>query len=368
MWRVFRPDSIAVLEDRRARKSLARYFAVMEGRLPARFLVSKHVPVSVKLSVSDEELWSAHERGLKEFRKLLANVDSGRVKLEDVKLEDVKKPGVSLLDLKVKLARRILKSCHFCERRCGVDRTAGKRGVCGVGERSRMASEFMHYGEESVLVPSYTIFFAGCTFHCQFCQNWDISQFPDSGVEVSQQTLARLIEEAQKDGARNVNFVGGEPTPNLHTILETLNECKVSIPSIFNSNMYCSMEAMELLFGVTDVYLTDFKYGSNECALRYSKVPNYFEVVARNHRLAFADAELIIRHLVLPANLECCTRPVLEWVVRNLGGMVRTNVMNQYRAEAMAYNYPEISRRLTAAEFEKALEIARDVGLQNLEP
>lgn len=360
---MFRPDSIAVLKDELARKSLDRYFAVMEGRLPARFLVSKRVPISVKRSASDEDLWSAHERGLKKFRKLIADIDSRRVKLEDIK-----KPEMSLLDLKVELARRILKSCHFCERRCGVDRTAGKRGVCGVGERSRVASEFMHHGEESVLVPSYTIFFAGCSFHCQFCQNWDISQYPDSGVEVSPQTLARLIEGARKDVARNVNFVGGNPDPNLHTILEALNECKVSIPSVWNSNMFYSFETAKLLFGTQDVYLTDFKWYSNDCALRYSKVPKYFEVVSRNHRLAFADAELIIRHLVMPSHISCCTEPILRWIVKNLGPMVRTNIMNQYRPCYLADKYPEINRRITSEEYERALEIARDVGLRNLEP
>jgi len=357
MWRIFRTDAVAVLKDERARKSLARYFAVMEGKLPARFLVCKRVKVKVDLSVSDEELWRAHERGLKEFRKLLSRIDAGKAKLEDLK-----QPETSLLDLKVELARRILKSCHFCERRCGKDRTAGEVGVCGVGERSRIASEFMHHGEESVLVPSYTIFFTGCSFHCQFCQNWDISQYPNSGVEVSPQTLAKLIEGAKRDGARNVNFVGGNPDPNLHTILAALNECEASIPSVWNSNMYCSLEAMKLLFGTHDVYLTDFKYGNDECALRYSKVPNYFKVVTRNHKLAFADAELIIRHLVLPGGLECCTRP------DNLGSMVRTNVMNQYRPEAKAHEYPEISSRLTGDEFRRALEIAREVGLKNLEP
>ena len=352
-----------MLKDERARKSLARYFAVMGGRLPARFLVSKRVPVSAKLSASDEDLWGAHEQGLKEFRKLLDDVDSGRVKLEDVK-----KPEVSLLDLKVELARRILKSCHFCERRCEVDRTAGKRGVCGVGERSRVASEFMHYGEESVLVLSYTIFFTGCTFHCQFCQNWDISQFPKSGVEVSPQTLARLIEGAKRDGARNVNFVGGNPDPNLHTILETLNECKVSLSSVWNSNMYYSLEAAKLLFGVVDIYLTDFKWYQNSCALRYSKVPKYLEIVARNHRLAFADSELIIRHLVMPGHVECCTRPILKWIADNLGPMVRTNIMDQYTPHYLADKYPEINRRITSEEYERALEIARDMGLRNLEP
>jgi putative pyruvate formate lyase activating enzyme len=358
---VLRPDSIAVLKDERARRSLSRYFAVMEGQLPARFLVSKRVPISVKRSASDEELWSAHERGLKEFRKLLANIDLGKVELEDVK-----RPNTSLLDLKVELARRILKSCHFCERRCGVDRKAGERGFCGVGERSRVASEFMHHGEEPELVPSYTIFFNGCTFKCQYCQNWDISQFPEAGVEVSPQTLAKLVENARREGARNVNWVGGEPTPNLHNILVVLNECEVSIPSVWNSNFYMSPEAMKLLSGTQDVYLTDFKYGNDACALKYSKAPNYWEVVTRNHKLAFADAELIIRQLVLPANVECCTRPVLGWIAKNLGNTVRVNLMDQYRPEANAYEYPEISRRLNAGEFKKALEIARDVGLKNV--
>ncbi len=363
MWQVYRPDAVAVLRDRKAREALGRYFAVMEGRLPARFLVSKRVETKADLSAADEELWEAHERGLKEFRKLLADVDGGKVKLEDLK-----QPEPSLLDLKVELARRILKSCHFCERRCEVDRTAGKVGVCGVGERSRIASEFMHHGEESVLVPSYTIFFNGCSFHCQFCQNWDISQYPNSGVEVSSRTLAKLVEGAKKEGARNCNWVGGNPDPNLHTILEALNECEVSLSSVWNSNMYYSLETSKLLCGVTDVYLTDFKWYNNDCALRYSKVPKYLEVVARNHRLAFADSELIIRHLVMPGHVECCTKPILKWIGDNLGPMVRTNIMNQYRPCYLADKYPEINRRITSEEYEISLEIAKEVGLQNLEP
>jgi len=361
MWRVFRPDAIAVLRDERARRSLHRYFEVMEGKLPARFLVCKRVSVKVELSADDEALWRAHDHALRDFRKLLADVDARRVQLKDLK-----QPDPSLLDLKVELARRILKSCHFCERRCGVDRTAGERGVCGVGERSRIASEFMHHGEEPELVPSYTIFFNGCTFKCQYCQNWDISQYPEAGVEVSPHTLARLIEGARKDGARNCNWVGGEPTPNIHNILAALNECEISVPSVFNSNMYCSFEAMKLLFGTQDIYLADFKYGNDKCALRYSKVSNYFRVVARNHRLAFADAELIIRQLVLPANVECCTRPILEWIAENLGSMVRVNLMDQYRVCYQADKYEEINRRLTSEEFSRALKIAKEVGLRNV--
>ncbi len=361
MWRILRSDAVAVLKDKKARESLARYFAVMEGKLPARFLICKRVGVRVELSASEEELWRAHGRGLKEFRKLLSRIDSGKTKLGDLE-----KPEISLLDLKVELANRILKSCHFCERRCGKDRTAGEVGLCGVGERSRIASEFMHHGEEPELVPSYTIFFNGCTFKCCLCQNWDISQNPDGGVEVSPKTLAKLVEAQRREGARNVNWVGGEPTEHLHTILEALNECKISIPSVFNSNMYCSMESMKLLFCTQDVFLTDLKYGNDVCALKYSNVSNYWKIVTRNHRLAYVDSELIIRHLVLPNNLECCTRPALHWIAKNLGSMVRVNVMDQYRVCYQADKYDEINRRLTAQEFSKALEIAKEAGLENV--
>ncbi|MFH1821495.1 MAG: radical SAM protein [Methanobacteriota archaeon] len=342
---------------------LTRYFAVMEGKLPARFQVCKRVGVDADPSAPDEELWSANEQGLLEFRKLLSDVDSG-----GINLESLKRPKYSLLELKVELSRRILKSCRFCERRCGADRTAGETGVCGVGERSRIASEFMHYGEESVLVPSYTIFFTGCSFQCQFCQNWDISQHPDSGVEVSPQTLAKLIKGAKNDGARNVNFVGGNPDPNLHTILATLNECEVSLSSVWNSNMYYSLEAAKLLCGTQDIYLTDFKWFQNSCALRYSKVPRYLEVVARNHKIAFNDSELIIRHLVMPGHVECCTRPILRWIAENLNIMVRVNIMDQYRPCYKAHEHAEINRGITPEEYETARKIAEEVGLINLEP
>ncbi len=349
------------VHDEKVRMSLGRYLSVVSDKLPARFMVCKRVKANIELSAEDDELWQEHERGMKEFRMLLSRIDRG-----EVKLEELERPEVSLLDLKVELAKRIMRSCHFCEHRCGVDRTIGERGICGVGN-SRVASEFMHYGEESVLVPSYTIFFSGCTFKCVFCQNWDISQYPESGVEVSPRTIAKLMENAKKNGARNVNFVGGNPDPNLHTVLEALNECEANLSSVWNSNMYYTPETARLLSGTQDVYLTDFKWGNNKCARRYSKVPRYFEVVARNHKLAFLDSELIIRHLVMPGHLECCTKPILKWIASNLNQMVRVNVMDQYRPCYRAGEYKEIDRRITQSEYEEALRAAEEVGLRNLE-
>jgi len=248
------------------------------------------------------------------------------------------------LDLKAELAKRALSSCDLCERRCGADRAAGEKGHCGVLE-ARICSEFLHMGEEPDLVPSYTIFFAGCTFNCVFCQNWDISTRPEAGAMVEPEDLATMIEaRARGDAhgrsgpagrARNVNWVGGDPTSNLHFIFDVLRRCNANIPQVWNSNMYMTEKTMRLLDGVVDIYLTDFKYGNDMCAERLSNAKGYMGIVTRNHLLARNQAEVIIRHLVLPNHFKCCTEPVLRWISENLRD-VKVNVMAQYRPEHRA--------------------------------
>lgn len=362
MWTFLRPDAARALEDEKVRLALGRYVRVVRGELPAKFQVCKRVRIEIDLGEGEERLWKAHEAGLRDFQNLLNRIEKGKVDWGELEV-----PEVSLLDLKVEIANRMLSSCWFCERRCGVNRREGEKGFCGVGAIPRVASEFMHMGEEAPLVPSYTIFFAGCTFKCQFCQNWDISQDPNSGAEVTSRELARLVERGKEEGARNVNWVGGNPDPNLHAILEALRECEANLSSVWNSNMYYSSEAAELLRGTQDIYLTDFKWYDDACARKYSKVDRYLEVVSRNHLTSFGDAELIIRHLVMPGHLQCCTRPILHWIAKNLGPHVRVNVMDQYRPCYLASKYPEINRPLTGSEYEQALRFAREAGLQNLE-
>jgi len=266
------------------------------------------------------------------------------------------------LDEKIKSAEEIMRSCHFCERRCGANRIDGRRGYCGVLE-SRIASEFIHYGEEPELIPSYTIFFSGCTFKCVYCQNWDISQYPERGVHIRPMTLASMISRVR---AINVNWVGGDPTPNIFYILEVLRYSERNIPQIWNSNMYLTEESMRLLDGVIDLYLTDFKYGNDQCAERLSKVKNYTEIIKRNHKIAEKQGEVIIRHLVLPGHLECCTKPILQWISENLKN-VRVNIMEQYHPEYRAMEYDELRRRLTYEEFQEAVKFGEDLGLDLVE-
>lgn len=324
--------------------ALSRYHDILQGAEEAMYLRAKRITLDVDLDGDLDALWKAHSTALEQKEA---------------------KGEVTLLDLKMEIAERMLGECNLCERRCGVDRNNGEIGHCGVLE-PRIASEFLHFGEEPDLVPSYTIFFSGCTFDCVYCQNWDISTRPGSGTMVDPRTLAGAIDAKGGEGAsriaRNVNWVGGDPTSNLRFVLEILREARANIPQVWNSNMYLTEEAMALLEGVVDIFLTDFKYGNDDCARRLSSIDRYTEVVRRNHLLARGAAEVIIRHLVLPSHVDCCTRPVLEWIADNLES-VKVNVMGQYRPCHRAREFADVSRSLTDVEFEYALHIANDLGL-----
>lgn len=266
-----------------------------------------------------------------------------------------------LLLEKIKTAKEILKNCELCERKCHVNRLKGEQGFCKVGDKPIVTTYFTHLGEESMLVPSFTIFFWSCTFSCQFCQNWTTSQRLETGHIYKEQYLAEIIDKNKH--CRNVNFVGGDPTPHLPFILKTLKYVKADMPVVWNSNFYMSEKSMDLLKDIVDVYLPDWKYWSNECAKRLSKVDNYLEVIKRNHLLAFKDSEVIIRHLVLPNHLECCTKPILKFISENFGDKVVVNIMPQYHPEYRADEHPDINRRLTLIEFQKVIDYAKELNL-----
>ncbi len=361
MFELTRPDSVEVLKDEKARKSLSRYFAVIGDKLPSKCSISKKIEVDIDLSDSTDKLWKIHSKIVDQYKELQKDIDTSKITLGDLET-----PETSFLDLKIELARRMLSSCELCERRCKADRKSSEMGFCKVGPAPLISSEFLHYGEEPELVPSHTIFFCGCTFYCIFCQNYTISRQIEPGIEVTPMRLAQIIDKRRVEGSRNVNWVGGSPTPNLYYILKTLRECEENIPSVWNSNMYMTKEAMKLLDGTQDVYLADFKYGNDRCALRLSKVPRYWDVVSRNHKIAFDQAELIIRHLVLPSHLECCTEKILNWISENLGNDARVNIMFQYRPMFKAMENDSVNRSLTKGEMNRALELAEEAGLMNV--
>lgn len=360
-----RLDALTIWRNSVVRDRLSWYYQVMRDEKPAKYLIAKKVPSSVDLSSSLDDLWEEHDTLSQKFKEVYRRILNGSIKLEEI---DV--PRQSLLDLKAEILRRILRSCHLCEWRCKVDRLKGeKKGTCKLGSETRVSTWFHHYGEEPPLVctgGSGTIFFTSCTFRCVFCQNWDISQDPSNGAPVDAKRLALIMRNLREEGAHNINFVGGEPTMHLSTIVEGMRLIDVNVPMLWNSNMYCSLETMKILVDLIDIWLPDFKYGNDSCALRLSKVVNYFSVVSRNHAIAHENGDMIIRHLVLPNHVECCTKPILEWVSKYCPRALM-NVMGQYRPEHLVpvqtEKYRDIARRPTGEEMRRAYSYAKELGI-----
>ena len=360
MWHLIRPDAELIWRDKIVKERLKRYYSILKKQKYARYLIAKKFTVEFKSSSSLDNLWDLHNQAQREFKDFVRNVDTN-----DINLTLLKIPKTSYLDLKIEIAKRLLKSCIFCEWRCKVNRLEGEYGVCGVGKTSHVSSAFLHMGEESPLVPSGTIFFSGCPFKCVYCQNYDISQRPKSGDEITPKLLAKIANELATEGARNINYVGGDPIPNIHVILESLKYQTMNIAQLWNSDLYNTRESLLLLLDMIDIWLPDFKYGNSDCALRLSKIPKYFEVVSRNHKMiAEFGGETIIRHLVLPSHVDCCSIPVLEWIGKNFPNAL-VNIMKQYRPMYKAFEekYSEIQRPPSSEEMNRVYDFADKIGL-----
>lgn len=360
MWAFTRPDAVKILHNKTAVKSLARYFDVVENRKQAKYLIAKKISAQFTEGDSTKKLWQIHKKLTAKYYATENQIDTGKLKFEDFSA-----PRKSYLDLKIEIAKRLLENCCLCVRLCGINRLAGELGYCKCGTPLKVSTIFEHIGEEPELVPSGTVFTCGCNLTCKHCQNWTISQGYEAGELMKPEMLAKAVEHLRNAGCRNVNMVGGEPTPWLHQWLETMKHVNTNIPVVWNSNSYYSDATAQLLAGFVDVYLLDFKYGKNDCAIQISNAPSYWEACTKNHLYAKQYGELIIRILVLPGHLECCTKMTLQWIAENLGKRVRTNILFQYRPEWRASEIPELRRRLSKLETDRAIELANLVGLTN---
>ena len=366
LWRLIRPDAIYVWREERVRRKLEWYHRVMNDRAPAKFMLAKKVPAETDpRDLATDELWHLHSDLRREFSTMLHSVRSSGLTLDEYHKLDT--PKHSFLDVKIEILRRTLSSCELCEWRCRVNRDV-KVGVCRLGKESYVTTYFLHVGEEAPLVPSGTIFYGSCNFRCVFCQNYDISQLnPFTGIKAGPKELATIEEYLRLEGARNINHVGGEPTPNVHNIVASFKYLNVNVPQLWNSNMYMTPKTLELLSDLIDIWLPDFKYGNDACALKLSAVRRYYEVITRNLRSICESGDpIIIRHLVLPNHFECCTKPVLEWISENCRNAL-INIMDQYRPEFWVSlnpkRYPDIARRLRRDEINAVYEYADKLGL-----
>lgn len=286
------------------------------------------------------------------------------------------------LHRRVLAATALLESCRFCPRACGANRLAGEKGHCQTGMYARVCSYGPHLGEEDPLRGwrgSGTIFFGRCNLNCCFCQNHDISQ-TSAGVEVTPQQLADIMLHIQNEGCHNINLVS--PTHVVAQILAALEiavENGLTLPLVYNTGGYDSIETLQLLDGVVDIYMPDMKYGDDEAGQRYSNAPDYSthnraalremyrqvgDLFIDQHGLAASG--LIVRHLVLPNGL-AGTQEVVQFLATEISRNTYLNLMDQYRPAYKAALYPELNRPVSRAEYQQAVQWAYDAGLNRLD-
>lgn len=273
-------------------------------------------------------------------------------------------------------------SCMLCPRKCGADRESGEKGVCQETSAIRVARAALHMWEEPCISGdegSGTVFFTGCSLRCVYCQNYELSR-SRTGKEISVERLAEIFLKLQEERANNINLV--TPThfmPQIIRALETARRQGLYLPVVYNSSGYECVDSLKRLEGIADIYLTDFKYWSGEAAGLYSLAEDYPDLAAdaveemvRQTKEAVFDGRgimkkgVIVRHLLLPGRLSEA-KNIVGYLYRTYGDRIYMSLMNQYTPlESLdTANYPELNRRVTKKEYEKLIDYAIALGVEN---
>ncbi|MCX8057319.1 MAG: radical SAM protein [Ignavibacteria bacterium] len=272
----------------------------------------------------------------------------------------------------------LLEACRLCPNECGVDRKVNDNGICRSGYLPIVSSYFPHFGEEPPLVGRFgsgTVFFSNCNLDCKFCQNYDISHY-GIGKEISVDELASIMLYLQNRGCHNINFVTPTHfTPQIVDALIIARERGLEIPLVYNCGGYESVETLKLLDKIIDIYMPDIKYSSNENALKYSGVTNYWDVVQSAlkemhkqvgdlviNKSGIAKRGLLIRHLVLPNDI-AGSKKVLNFIANEISKNSYVNIMDQYHPAYLARTFTELNRPITNSEYEEVLSYAKEIGL-----
>lgn len=286
-------------------------------------------------------------------------------------------------------------ACTLCPRNCNIDRSKGQIGFCGQSNEIRAARAALHMWEEPCISGtegSGTVFFSGCTLRCVYCQNSSIAS-GKQGKIISVNRLSDIFLELQDKGANNINLV--TPTHFVPSIVQALELSKskgLTLPIVYNTGSYESVETLRQLDGLVDVYLPDLKYYSSELSLRYSHAKDYFDVATkaiaemvrqvgepvfqeRNTNLSFNTADdyetmplitkgVIVRHLVLPGCVED-SKKVIKYLYHTYGNGIFISIMNQFTPVANLENYPELNRKITEQEYDEVVDFAISLGVEN---
>ncbi len=309
-------------------------------------------------------------------------------------------PRSGLARERARIARAMLADCHLCEHHCGVNRLAGETGLCHAGAEARIFMAQTEVSDELELIPTFAIALSGCDLRCDFCITGGPSWNPRAGEPVRLEELVARADAALASGARTVMILGGEPMIHLPAVLEIVaalserrpparrvgvhasacypNKLKLehqplhAVPEagapklVWKTNAHGTAQARELLDGMFDVWLADFKFGDDDCARRLARASDYVRVVRENLLWANEHSELIVRHLLMPGHVECCWQPAAEWLAAALPG-VKVNLRSGFWPAWRAARHPELRGTVSAPESARAVDLARHLGL-NLIP
>ncbi len=262
----------------------------------------------------------------------------------------------------LKRARLHYSHCLLCEHRCGVDRFSGQRGPCKADAVARVFRHRIEYGEELELIPSHLFYLSGCDLRCVFCIAEANAFDPQRGEPLEPSSFESTVRWGQARGARNIQWVGGEPTIHIPTILNVMAGCRDLPPVVWKSDFHGTRESFEMLTGAVSVYVADFKFGNDHCARRLAGIENYLAIVTRNLWLASQQADLIVRHLLLPGHFDCCYRPIVAWMRRELPA-AKFSVRDGYLPSWQSRYTPELVEPLGPGVGRCARELAGEAGL-----
>ena len=271
-------------------------------------------------------------------------------------------------------------NCLLCPRKCGINRRTGQTGVCGVSSEIKVARAALHYWEEPCISGkrgSGAVFFSGCSLHCVFCQNREISDGKEGKV-ISKERLSDIFIELADKGANNINLV--TPGQYIPDIVWAVNDAKsrgMKLPIIYNTSGYENVTELKLLEGIVDVYLPDFKYMDSTLSAMYSRAKDYpsvakqalSEMVRQQPDVVIGDAPgliqkgVIVRQLLLPGHVNDA-KAVLKYLYDTYHDHVYISMMSQFTPIALK-DYPEINRTVTKREYERLVNYALEIGITN---
>lgn len=271
-------------------------------------------------------------------------------------------------------------NCLLCPRKCGINRSSGQTGVCGVSAEIRVARAALHYWEEPCISGkkgSGAVFFSGCSLHCVFCQNREISD-GKAGKVISKERLSDIFLELKAKGANNINLVTpGQYIPDIVWAVSDARRRGMKLPIVYNTSGYEDAKELKLLDGIVDVYLPDFKYMDSALSAKYSRAKDYpsvakqalSEMVRQQPDVVIDDATgliqkgVIVRQLLLPGHVNDA-KAILKYLHDTYQNSIYISMMSQFTPIALK-DYPEINRTVTRREYERLIDYAIKIGITN---